>query len=88
MKTTFLIIFFISSINLLAQEATINIPRITIDRFSENLMYYFLNKNDQIIYDTISIYENNNYVEMLDSIDNIVLFFYYGIKNDDLNRYI
>jgi len=87
MKNTFLIIFFILSINLWAQEATINIPRITIDRFSENIMRYFLNKNDQIIYETISIYENKNYTNILDSIDNNILFFYYGIKNDDLNRY-
>ena len=64
-----------------------NIPEITFEDFSENLMHYFENKNDLIIYETISIYENNNYSRMLDQADNILLFFLYGIKIDDINRY-
>lgn len=87
MRKFLFLIILILSVNLWAQETVIKIPKITIDKFSENLMKYFLNKNDQIIYETISVYENKSYTEMLDSIDNIVLIFYYGIKNDDLNRY-
>jgi predicted Zn-dependent peptidase len=63
------------------------IPRITLQDFSRHLMHYFENKNDLIVYEAISIYENNNYGKMLDQIDNILLFFFYGIKVDNISRY-
>ena len=63
------------------------IPKITIETFEEHLMHYFENKNDILIYEIISIYENNNYRKMLDQLDNHLLFFFYGIKVDNINRY-
>lgn len=64
-----------------------NVPPITFEDFSAHLMHYFENKGDSIIHETISIYENNSYAEMLDQADNILLFFFYGIKADDISRY-
>ena len=60
---------------------------ITMDEYGEHLMHYFENKNDAIIYETISIYKNDAYTGMLDQLDGIVLFFFYGIKNDNGVRY-
>jgi hypothetical protein len=64
-----------------------NIPTITLDSFSEHLMRYFENKNDSIIFEAIIRYRNNNYTSMLEQVDNLLLFFFYGIKVDDINRY-
>ncbi|MDR0316173.1 MAG: hypothetical protein LBH97_04655 [Treponema sp.] len=60
---------------------------VTFEEYEEHLMRYFLNKNDLIIYETISIYRNNDYAEMLEQVDSILLFFFYGIKTDDITRY-
>lgn len=71
----------------LKNSSEIIIPQITLDTYSEHLMHYFENKNDEIIYETISIYENEEYNETLDQVDNILLFFLFGIKTDDIGRY-
>jgi hypothetical protein len=60
---------------------------ITIDEYSEHLMHYFENKNDAIIYETISIYKNNDNIGMLDRMDSMIIFFFYGIKTDNVVRY-
>jgi hypothetical protein len=60
---------------------------ITIDEYSEHLMHYFENKNDTIIYETISIYENDDNVQILGTIDSIIVFFFYGIKTENISRY-
>jgi hypothetical protein len=80
----FIVVLFVFASFVAAQD---NIPKITLEDFSEHLMHYFENKNDLIIYETISIYENNTYVKMLDQVDNLLLFFFYGIKVDNINRY-
>ena len=64
-----------------------NTVHITIDEYGERLMHYFENKNDAIIYETISIYKNADYAGMLEQIDGIIFFFFYGIKMDDSVRY-
>jgi hypothetical protein len=63
------------------------ILEISINEYSEHLMCYFENKNDEIIYETINIYKNDNNIEMLGGIDSILIFFFYGIKTDDSTRY-
>lgn len=63
------------------------IPEITFDEYGEHLMDYFLDKNDQIIYETINIYRNKEYAELLEQVDNMILFFFYGVKTDDITRY-
>jgi hypothetical protein len=80
----FLVVFFVFAGYAGTQEI---IPKITFENFSEHLMHYFEEKNDLIIYEAISIYENNNYRGMLDQVDNLLLFFFYGIKVDNINRY-
>jgi hypothetical protein len=50
-------------------------------------MHYFENKNDAIIFETISIYKDGDNIEMLDTIDSIIIFFFYGIKTDNIARY-
>jgi hypothetical protein len=65
----------------------IKIPQITLETYSEHLMHYFENKNEAIIYETISIYENEDYNAMLGQVNNILLFFLFGIKIDDIERY-
>jgi hypothetical protein len=80
----FLVVLFVSVSNAGTQE---NIPEITFEDFSEHLMHYFENKNDLIIYEIISIYENNNYRRILDQVDSNLIFFLYGIKVDNINRY-
>jgi len=81
--TVFMVVLFVFVSYAGTQE---NIP-VTFEDFSEHLMHYFENKNDLIIYEIISIYENNNYRRMLDQVDNTLLFFLYGIKVDNINRY-
>ena len=80
----FIVVLFVPIGYIGAQE---NIPKITFEDFSEHLMHYFENKNDLIIYEAISIYENNNYRGMLDQADNLLLFFFFGIKVDNISRY-
>ena len=80
----FLVVLFVFTGYAGTQE---NISEITLENFSEHLMHYFENKNDLIIYETISIYENNTYRSMLDQVDNLLIFFFYGIKTDNINRY-
>ena len=75
------------SLVFVTQAWTQAIPVITIEKYSENLMHYFLNKNDSIIYETISIYENKNYEGRLEQIDDITIYFFYGIKMDNINKY-
>jgi hypothetical protein len=82
-----LAILFILVAHVEAQRNSGNISKVTLEEFSENLMHYFENKNDSIIYEAISIYQNRNYANMLDQVDNILLFFFYGIKNDNINKY-
>jgi hypothetical protein len=67
-KVIFLVLLFVFIGYARTQEI---IPKITIEDFSEHLMHYFENKNDLIIYEAISIYENNNYRRILDQIDNV-----------------
>ncbi|MDR0322184.1 MAG: hypothetical protein LBI28_11825 [Treponema sp.] len=62
-------------------------PEITLEEYSDHIMHYFENKNDLIIYETISIYKNKNYTGMLEQVDNIILFFFYGIKTDNIAKY-
>jgi len=80
----FLIIFSVFICNAGTQEI---IPKITIEDFEEHLMHFFENKNDLLIYEVISIYENSKYRRMLDQLDNHLLFFFYGIKIDNINQY-
>ena len=79
-----MIIFSIIIVNIHAQE---NIPVITLEKYIDNMQSYFQNKNDRIIYETISVYENNLYMFMLDQLDNILVYFFYGIKVDNIRRY-
>ena len=65
-------------------ESTKNI---TVNEYSDYLMHYYENKNDSIIFDTISVYKDDNNIEMLDTIDSIIIFFFYGIKIDEPLRY-
>jgi hypothetical protein len=71
----------------LGNPSEITIPQITLETYSEHLMHYFENKNDSIIYETISIYENEEYNGMLDQVDNLLLFFLFGVKTDDIEKY-
>jgi hypothetical protein len=86
-NTWFLVILivFLSIAN--AQDSISNLPEISIDQFEENIMKYFLYKNDSIIYEAISIYKNIEYMHMLEEIDQTLMFFFYGIKVDNINRY-
>jgi hypothetical protein len=70
-----------------SEKPSETIPEITMEEFEEHLMNYFLDKNDKIIYETISIYRNNDYTEMLEQIENIILFFLYGVKTDNITKY-
>ena len=60
---------------------------ITAGNYEEHLMHYFENKNDDIIHETINIYQNSNYRHMLDTLDQLLIFFFYGIKIDNTDRY-
>jgi hypothetical protein len=91
MKLLGMSIFFVVFIGCTSTQTPsqnkIEIPEISIDEYSGHLMHYFENKNDEIIYETISIYKNDNYIAMLDKIDSIIIFFFYGIKIDNQERY-
>jgi hypothetical protein len=79
------LIAFLGTVN--AQNGIGNLPVITIDQFEENIGKYFLNKNDSIIYEAISIYKNVNYTHMLEDMDQTLVFFFYGIRVDNINKY-
>jgi hypothetical protein len=66
---------------------SIELVEISLEEYSEHLMHYFENKNDDIIYETISVYDDENNIPMLDRIDSIVIFFFYGIKTENQNKY-
>jgi hypothetical protein len=63
---------------------TINV---SINEYSEHLMHYFENKNDAIVYETINIYRNDKNTGILDRIDSMIIFFFYGIKSEDIAKY-
>jgi hypothetical protein len=71
----------------ISEESSETIPEITIGEYYQHLMHYFENKNDLLIYETISIYQNNDDIEMLERLDNTILFFFYGIKTEDMMKY-
>jgi len=58
-----------------------------LNKFNNNIMYYFINKNDSIVHETINIYNKNYNNDIMDHVDNIVIFFYYGIKLHDKEKY-
>ena len=89
MKVVYSLVFFLILMGGCASspQTSENTINITINEYSEHLMHYFENKNDTIIYETISVYRNNDNIGMLDMVDSIIIFFFYGIKNDDIVRY-
>ena len=87
MKVTYSAVFLAIAMIGCASSPQIPEVTITIDEYGEHLMHYFENKNDAIIYETISIYKNDDNTAMLDRIDSIVVFFFYGIQGDDIARY-
>jgi hypothetical protein len=50
-------------------------------------MHYFENKNDEIIFETISVYQDRANILFLNSMDPLLIFFFYGIKIDNIDRY-
>jgi len=60
---------------------------LTINEYSIRLMNYFLNKNNNIIFETIEIYNGIISVDDPDGFDENVMFFFYGIKKDNIERY-
>jgi hypothetical protein len=58
---------------------------LTINEYSTRLMSYFLNKNNNIIFDTI--YNGTISVDDPNEFDDNVMFFFYGIKKDNIDRY-
>jgi hypothetical protein len=65
----------------------INAQSITINDYINHLMHYFESKNDEIILETLEIYTKTTQDEILDRIDEITIFFFYGIKKDNPERY-
>jgi hypothetical protein len=62
--------------------------KITIEEYSNNLTEYFLDKNNKIIFQTIVIYEKyKNYDEILKPLDRFLIFFFYGIKTDNMKKF-
>jgi hypothetical protein len=58
--------------------------KLTVGEFGEHLQSYFENKNDKIIYETIEIYKSG---EADDRVQEMLLFFYSGIKLDDVKKF-
>ena len=88
MKVIYIAVFF--SILMIGCAGSPRIPEnadITMEEYSEHLTRFFENKNDTIIYETISIYKNDDNAEALDTVDSILIFFFYGIKTDNADRY-
>jgi hypothetical protein len=83
----FVLLFFLICYAGTQNVSDIKIPQITLETYSKHLMYYFENKNEAIIYETISIYENEDYNAMLSQIDHTLLVFLFGIKIDNIERY-
>jgi hypothetical protein len=58
--------------------------KLTVGEFGEHLQSYFENKNDKIIYETIEIYKSG---EANDRVQQMLVFFYNGIKLDDVKKF-
>jgi len=80
-KIIFIIIFFVffSKITI-----TLYSQNISLDQYSNNLMQYFQNPNNNVIYQTIEVYKLGLRHENLES---TVIFFFHGIKASDIERY-
>ena len=70
-----------------AQYDLNKLPKITVNQYSEKLMHYFENKNDNIIFETISIYMDKTNAYILDTLDSQLIFFFCGISIDNVNRF-
>jgi len=73
------ILFFISGL-LFAQSITVN-------EYRNRIMHYFENKNNNIIFDTVELYNAGFTVDDPSDFDTNLVFFFYGIKNDNIERY-
>jgi hypothetical protein len=79
MKKKTILLFVLSQMVL-----NINAQNITLNQYSNNLMHYFENKNNDIILETINVYKNGL---KHDNLETTVMFFFYGIKIDNVERY-
>lgn len=88
MKKSICLIVFIVITNICYAQFNLNeLPKITMDQYSDKLMHYFENKNDDIIFETISVYKDEANASILQAIDSQLIFFFCGISVDDINRF-
>jgi len=78
------VIFYLFLINF---SGLLYAQNLTINEYSKRLTNYFLNKNNNIIFDTIELYKGNIPVDDPKEFDVNVMFFFYGVKKDNINRY-
>jgi hypothetical protein len=76
MKKIYALVLFMAILVGYISSQQISEDAIDIGKYSEHLMHYFENKNDAIIFETVSIYKNEDNIGMLDRIDSIILFFF------------
>ena len=80
-KISIMILFFISFSGVIFSQ---NISR---EEYNKLAMHYFETKDERIIYETIEIYKNDIQNSNFDKFDSNVMFFFYGIKKDNIDRY-
>jgi hypothetical protein len=59
----------------------------TLIQFNNSIMNYLFNKSDNIVYETINVYNMFYEDDILEEVDDMVTFFYYGIKLHDKEKY-
>ncbi|MCL2720754.1 MAG: hypothetical protein FWD47_05390 [Treponema sp.] len=87
-KIFFVVIFMGFYFNLIAQNfVLIDTNDRRLQQYNNNLMNYFISKNENIVHETIDVYRRAYRNNILDEIDVIVIHFFYGIKIHDHEKY-